>query len=232
MSHYKSKIGSVQNIFNTLIGFVLYFQEKSQTKHNVLLITYFMLLISMALTDSAIYSQGISAIMSKLSEILSDSSIRSVRDFHKAPFYSFPSLPITSFPLTSLFLGGNGKKHRTSCPIFFLHFLCAVGAFEKSLLCFIWRAAFAPLLHRTVIEQQNLTIRAGLSQLPWQGTALCHSAGNWKGNEMWYLLCMSPLLHLRDHADVLVFSRKNKTKSWIMEWIGGMLVSTSRSHCS
>lgn len=165
-----------------------------------------MLLISVVLTDSAIILAGhISAVMSKLSEILSNSSICSVRDFHKTLFYSFPHLPFTSYyillPHISL-SQRKWEKNRTSCPIFFLHLLGAVVAFEKSLLCFIWRAAFAPLLHRTVIEQPNLTFRAGLSQLACRGTAHCHSAGNWKGNEMWYLLCMSPLLHLRDHADV------------------------------
>ncbi len=173
------------------------------------------------LTDSAIIilAGHISVIMSKLSEIHCQCQCF---QFVSSEI-SIPTLFLLSSSVLHFLLH---PSHRTSCPIFFLHFLGAVVAFEQSLLCFIWRAAFAPLLHRTVIEQPNLTIRVCLPPLACQGTAHCHSAGNWKGNEMWYLLCMSPLPHLRDRADVsFTIFKENETRGRMMEMHWGIFLS-------
>ncbi len=173
------------------------------------------------LTDSAIIilAGHISVIMSKLSEIHCQCQCFNLfrPRFPYRLSFSFPHLSFTSYYTLHT---------EQVVRFFFLHFLGAVVAFEQSLLCFIWRAAFAPLLHRTVIEQPNLTIRVCLPPLACQGTAHCHSAGNWKGNEMWYLLCMSPLPHLRDRADVsFTIFKENETRGRMMEMHWGILLS-------
>lgn len=123
------------------------------------------LLSSGVLNDSAIILTGhISGIMSELSEIHCQCQCFNLfrPRFPYRFSFSFPHLSFTSYYtlLTRISLSQRKwkKNNRTSCLIFFLHLLCAVVAFEKSLLCFIWHVAFAPLLHRTVIEQPILTI--------------------------------------------------------------------------
>lgn len=109
--------------------------------------------------------------MSKLSEIYCECqsfnlfrpTISCRLSLYFSLFLSFPRLSfISNYKyLSSPNLLPNRKKHKTSCPVFFLHFLDLVVAFEKSLLCFICHAAGAPLLQRTVIEQPNISIRTG-----------------------------------------------------------------------
>ncbi len=188
--------------------------------------TCFILLITVVLTGSAIILAGhISAIMSKLSEIHCQCQCFNLfcLIFTYRLSFSFPHLHLsftsyyTLHPRIALYQWKWKKTQNKLSDFLSLFPRCSRSIWEV-IIVFHLACCLCSSAPPDCDWAAKPHIRAGLPPLARQGTAHCHSAGNWKGNEMWYLLCMSPLPHLRDRADVsFTIFKENETRVRMME---------------